>query len=150
LRGRRAHPAHHPAQGRQGHEPPRNAGQREPSRDGGGELMWLALLEAIGLGAAFALVLAILVAIVFLLVALVNMGWVALLQWRDIFSLDRWTEVMVTIGRSKLRTALTLVSVAWGIFVLVFLLGLGRGLNNGARHQFARDATNSLMFFANK
>jgi len=112
--------------------------------------MLIALLEAIGLGAVFALVLVILVAIVFLIVALVNMGWVALLQWRDIFSLDRWTEVMVTIGRSKLRTTLTLISVAWGIFVLVFLLGLGRGLNNGARHQFARDATNSLMFFANK
>src|SRR5882724_9854884 len=112
--------------------------------------MLLALLEAVGLGALFALVLSLLVTIVFLVVAFVNMGWVAMLQWRDILSLDRWTEVMVTIGRSKLRTALTLISVAWGIFVLVFLLGLGRGLNNGARHEFARDATNSVMFFANK
>jgi putative ABC transport system permease protein len=108
------------------------------------------LLEAIGLGLVFALALGIIVAIVFLVIAFVNMGWVALLQWRDIVSIDRWTEVMITIGRSKLRTALTLISVAWGIFVLVFLLGLGRGLNNGARHQFARDATNSIRLFANK
>jgi putative ABC transport system permease protein len=112
--------------------------------------MLILLLEAIGLGALFALVLAILVAVIFLLVAFVSMGWVSLRQWRDVFSIDRWTEVMITIGRSKLRTTLTLVSVAWGIFVLVFLLGLGRGLNNGARHEFARDAINSLMFFANK
>jgi putative ABC transport system permease protein len=112
--------------------------------------MLILLLEAIGLGALFALVLALIVAAIFLIVAFVSMGWVALLQWRDVFSLDRWTEVLVTIGRSKLRTALTLISVAWGIFVLVFLLGLGRGLNNGARHEFARDATNSVMFFANK
>jgi putative ABC transport system permease protein len=108
------------------------------------------LVEAIGLGALFALVLGVAVTAVLLSVAFLNMGWVAVLQWRDIISVDRWTEVLITIGRSKLRTALTLVSVAWGIFVLVFLLGLGRGLNNGARHQFARDATNSIMFFASK
>jgi len=112
--------------------------------------MLIALVEAIGLGALFALLLGIAVTVVLLVIAFLNMGWVALLQWRDIISIDRWTEVLITIGRSKLRTALTLVSVAWGIFVLVFLLGLGRGLNNGARHQFARDATNSVMFFANK
>jgi putative ABC transport system permease protein len=112
--------------------------------------MLISLLEAIGLGLVFGIALSILVTIVFLVVAFLNMGWVALLQWRDVFSIDRWTEVLVTISRSKLRTALTLISVAWGIFVLVFLLGLGRGLNNGARHEFARDATNSVMFFPNK
>ncbi len=112
--------------------------------------MLVSLVEAMGLGALFALGLCIVIAIVFLVVAFFNMGWVALLQWRDIVSLDRWTEVMITIGRSKLRTALTLISVAWGIFVLVFLLGLGRGLNNGVRKKFARDAINSIMFFPNK
>jgi len=112
--------------------------------------MLINLIEAIGLAALALFMIAIVVAVIFLVVTFLNMGWVALLQWRDVFSIDRWTEVMVTIGRSKLRTALTLVSVAWGIFVLVFLLGLGRGLNNGARHEFARDATNSIMFFANK
>ena len=57
---------------------------------------------------------------------------------------------MITIGSNKLRTALTTISVAWGIFVLVFLLGLGRGLNDGARHKFARDATNGVWISGNK
>jgi putative ABC transport system permease protein len=75
---------------------------------------------------------------------------VAILQWRDAFSLDRWGEVLDTIRRNKLRTALTMISVAWGIFVLVFLLGLGKGLDNGLRHTFARDATNGIWVTAAK
>ncbi len=66
------------------------------------------------------------------------------------FSLDRWLEVLDTIRRNKLRTALTAISVAWGIFVLVFLLGLGRGLDHGLRKNFARDATNGVWINANK
>ncbi|HEU0029355.1 MAG TPA: ABC transporter permease [Kofleriaceae bacterium] len=67
-----------------------------------------------------------------------------------LFSLDRWQEVFDTIRRNKLRTTLTCISVAWGIFVLVFLLGLGRGLDNGMRRNFARDATNGVWLWANK
>ncbi|MCX5740960.1 MAG: ABC transporter permease [Proteobacteria bacterium] len=66
------------------------------------------------------------------------------------FSIDRWQEVFATIRRNKLRTALTAISVAWGIFVLVFLLGLGRGLDQGLRHTFAKDATNGIWLSANK
>jgi putative ABC transport system permease protein len=75
---------------------------------------------------------------------------VTILQWRDAFSPDRWGEVLDTIRRNKLRTALTMISVAWGIFVLVFLLGLGKGLDNGLRHTFARDATNGIWVTAAK
>jgi putative ABC transport system permease protein len=66
------------------------------------------------------------------------------------FSLDRWGEVLDTLRRNKLRTALTAISVAWGIIVLVALLGLGNGLNNGMREQFARDAMNGVWIWANK
>jgi putative ABC transport system permease protein len=58
--------------------------------------------------------------------------------------------VLDTIRRNKLRTALTTISVAWGIFVLVVLLGLGHGLDQGARHEFAREATNGIWISANK
>jgi len=67
-----------------------------------------------------------------------------------VFSLDRWGEVFDTIGRNKLRTALTAISVAWGIFVMVVLLGLGRGLDNGLRYSFRRESTNGIWISANK
>lgn len=79
-----------------------------------------------------------------------SLVWVTALQWRDLISFDRWTEVLITIKANKLRTALTTISVAWGIFVLVFLLGLGRGLNKGAQKQFAREATNGVWIIARK
>jgi putative ABC transport system permease protein len=109
-----------------------------------------AALQTLLLVIALALIVGLLVVLVVLLFAFLKMSWVTVVQWRDLFSFDRWTEVLVTIGRNKLRTALTTISVAWGIFVLVFLLGLGQGLDNGMRKQFARDATNGVWVWANK
>jgi putative ABC transport system permease protein len=71
-------------------------------------------------------------------------------QWRDLFSFDRWMEVFDTIRRNKLRTTLTCISVAWGIFVMVVLLGLGNGLNEGLRFTFRREATNGIWITANR
>src|SRR5436309_10458974 len=76
--------------------------------------------------------------------------WVIIKQWRDLFSVDRWMEVFDTIRRNKLRTTLTCISVAWGIFVMVVLLGLGNGLNEGLRYTFRREATNGIWVTANK
>ncbi|WP_306353450.1 ABC transporter permease [Flavobacterium sp. '19STA2R22 D10 B1'] len=63
------------------------------------------------------------------------------------FDLERWQEIFEAIAKNKLRTFLTGVSVASGIFILVILLGAGRGLQNGIENQFANDAANLVMIW---
>ena len=54
------------------------------------------------------------------------------------------TEIWATARRNKLRTALTGFSVAWGIFMLIFLLGAGNGLINAQMQSSDRYLVNSM------
>lgn len=63
------------------------------------------------------------------------------------FDLERWEEIFDTIGKNKLRTFLTGLSVASGIFILVVLLGIGEGMKNGISNEFEGDAANILYIW---
>ena len=58
---------------------------------------------------------------------------------------DILNEIWSTAKRNKLRTALTGFAVAWGIFMLIFLLGVGNGLINATSKNSNRFLDNSMM-----
>lgn len=61
---------------------------------------------------------------------------------------DIITEIWSTAKRNKLRTALTGFAVAWGIFMLIFLLGSGNGLINALEQNAGSVLDNSMVVYS--
>src|SRR5574344_510214 len=62
--------------------------------------------------------------------------------------LDTWSEILLTITRNKTRSVLTAFGVFWGIFMLISLIGAGKGLQQMMSQNFQGFATNSGFIWA--
>lgn len=61
--------------------------------------------------------------------------------------LDGLQEILYTLRQNKLRTALTAFGVFWGIFMLILLLGAGRGMQNGVYSDFGSDVLDFIVVY---
>ena len=61
---------------------------------------------------------------------------------------DLFREITQTISNNKLRTALTGLAVAWGIFMLIVLLGAARGVVNSFEDQSSSSNANSIEMWS--
>lgn len=59
-------------------------------------------------------------------------------------------EILATIKNNKLRTILTAFGVFWGIFMIVLMLGIGNGLEEGVTENFKGTATNSFFIWGSR
>ena len=66
------------------------------------------------------------------------------------FDRDKWHEIWVVLTRNPLRTSLTAFGVFWGIFMLMIMLGSGKGLENGINKSFGSYATNSMFIWSGR
>jgi putative ABC transport system permease protein len=60
---------------------------------------------------------------------------------------DGLQEILYTLRQNKLRTLLTAFGVFWGIFMLILLLGFGRGMHNGVMSDFGSDVLDFIMIW---
>lgn len=63
---------------------------------------------------------------------------------------DHWRQVVQSLSRHKWCTVLTAFGVFWGVFMVVLLLGIGKGLERGIFEIFKDDAYNSVWISGGK
>src|SRR3972149_1847761 len=63
---------------------------------------------------------------------------------------DHWLEIYEALRKNKLRTFLTAFGVFWGIFMLVVMLGAGKGLYNGVFYGMGGFALNSMFIWTER
>ncbi|MCF8303680.1 MAG: ABC transporter permease [Bacteroidales bacterium] len=66
------------------------------------------------------------------------------------FDRDRWQEIWSVLKKNKFRTLLTAFGVFWGIFMLIIMVGSGKGLQNGAMEGMGNFATNSVFMWTQR
>ncbi len=66
------------------------------------------------------------------------------------FDFDKWQEIFNSLQRHKLRSLLTAFGVFWGIFLLVLLLAVGRGVEKGVYTNFGDLAKNSFFMWGER
>ncbi|HEV8443514.1 MAG TPA: ABC transporter permease [Steroidobacteraceae bacterium] len=62
--------------------------------------------------------------------------------------LDGLQEILFTLRQNKLRTLLTAFGVFWGIFMLIMLLGAGRGMQHGVYDDFGSDVLDFIIVWS--
>lgn len=63
----------------------------------------------------------------------------------SVFDRDNWNEIWAVLRANRLRTVLTAFGVAWGIFMLVVMLGFGSSMQSGTKRNMKGMATNLLF-----
>ncbi len=64
--------------------------------------------------------------------------------------IDYLQEIFSTLRQNKLRAIMTGFSVAWGILMLIILLGSGKGLQNGMEFNFKGTSKNALWIWSRR
>jgi len=65
-----------------------------------------------------------------------------------VFSKDRWIEILEVLTGNWFRTLLTAFGVFWSILILIILLAVGQGLENGVKKDFDGVATNTMFMWS--
>jgi len=64
------------------------------------------------------------------------------------FDIDRWREIFQSISKNKLRSILSGFTVAFAILLFTLLFGIGNGLQNTFKKEFAGDAINAIYIWS--